>query len=375
MPTRPTPTRPEPVRVGVIGCGQIGKSHIAHYADQANVELVALADIDPTELDRVADRHGVADRYTDFRELLARDDIAAVDVCLHNNFHMPVTVAALEHGKHVFCEKPMAGSWVDAQTMWLAAEAADLKLCIQNRLYFTPETIAASQLVHAGQLGDIYYGRSTGFRRMGRPYVDGYGSPTFVQKRNSGGGALFDMGVYHICQLLWLMDNPDPLRISGQTYQKLPMHEQRRRESGYDVEELAMGMVRLAGGITLDITEAWAMHLDGLEGSFLLGDRGGVRLEPFGWFHTHGDLAMDSTPDLRLHGFRRQFVHQLEDTWADPQSHWIAALQGRVDLLPTAQIALNCMLISEGIYLSAQRECEVSAEEVKAASVSTAVSL
>ena len=152
------------------------------------------------------------------------------------------------------------------------------------------------------------------------------------------------------------MDNPDPLRISGQTYQKLPMHEQRRQESGYDVEELALGMVRLAGGSTLDITEAWAMHLDGLEGAFLLGDQGGVRLEPFGWFHTHGDLAMDSTPDLKLHGFRQQFVHQVGDTWADPQSHWIAALQGHVELLPAAHIALNCMLISEGIYLSARRE-------------------
>ncbi len=368
-------TQSDPVRVGVIGCGQIGKSHIAHYADQTNAELVALSDINLAELDRVADQYGVAARYTDFRALLARDDIAAVDVCLHNNFHMPATVAALEHGKHVFCEKPMAGSWVDAQTMLQAAEAADRKLCIQNRLYFTPETIAARQLIDEGRLGHIYHGRSTGFRRMGRPYVDGYGSPTFVQRHNSGGGALFDMGVYHICQLLWLMDNPPPLRISGQTYQRLPMDEHRRQESGYDVEELALGMVRLAGGIILDITEAWAMHLDSLEGSYLLGDQGGVRLEPFGWFHTHGDLAMDSTPDLQLQDFRRQFVHQAGDTWADPQSHWIAALQGRVELLPAAQIALNCMLISEGIYLSAHREREVDAEEVRNASVSTAISI
>ena len=367
--------KPDPIRVGVIGCGQIGKSHIAHYANKTNVELVALSDINQTELDRVAEQHGVEARYTDFREMLSRDDIVAVDVCLHNNFHMPATVAALEQGKHVFCEKPMAGTWVDAHTMLQAADAAGLKLCIQNRLYFTPETVAARQLVEDGELGEIYYGRSTGFRRMGRPFVDGYGSATFVQKQNSGGGALLDMGVYHICQLLWLMDNPEPLRISGQTYQKLPMNEKRRQESGYDVEELALGMVRLAGGITLDITESWAMHLDSLEGSYLIGDQGGVRLEPFGWFHTHGDLAMDSTPDLRLHGFRQQFVHQIGDTWADPQSHWIAALQGRVNLLPASQIALNCTLISEGIYLSAKLDREVSAEEVRSESVSTAVSI
>lgn len=365
----------EPVRVGVIGCGQIGKAHIAHYAAKPNVNLVAAADIDGAELNRVADLHGVSGRYKDFRALLARDDIEAVDVCLHNNFHRPATEAALAAGKHVFCEKPMAGSWIDAHAMHQAAQAAGLKLCIQNRLYFTPETMAARQLIDDGRLGDIYAGRSTGYRRMGRPYVDGYGSPTFVQKCNSGGGALYDMGVYHICQLLWLMDNPEPLRISGQTYQKLPMHEQRRRDSGYDVEELALGMVRMEGGITLDITEAWAMHLDGLEGSYLLGDRGGVRLEPFGYFHTDGDLPLDSAPDLQVRSFRQQFVHETGDTWADPQSHWIAALQGRVELLPAADIALNCMLISEGIYLSAAGGREVAAEEVREASVSTAVSI
>ena len=363
----------ERVRVGVIGCGQIGKQHIEHHAGNDNVELVALADIAEGELERVADQHGVPHRYTSFRDLLAREDIAAVDVCLHNNFHMPATVAALEAGKHVFCEKPMAGSWTDANTMRTAARNLGLELGIQNRLYFTAETKAARRLLDEGQLGSVYHGRSTGFRRMGRPYVDGYGSPTFVQKRNSGGGALYDMGVYHICRLLYLMDNPEPLRIAGQIYQKLPMDERRRQESGYDVEELAVGMVRFAEGVTLEITEAWAMHLDGLEGAYLLGDRGGVRLEPFGWYHSHGDLAVDSTPDLQLEAFRQRFVHQVGDVHADPQSHWIAGLQGRVELLPTADIALNCMLISEGIYLSSRLEREVTAEEVKAASVSTAV--
>ncbi|MCY3660231.1 MAG: gfo/Idh/MocA family oxidoreductase, partial [Caldilineaceae bacterium] len=93
------------------------------------------------------------------------------------------------------------------------------------------------------------------------------------------------------------------------------------------------------------------------------------------WYHSQGDLAVDSTPDLQIEAFRQRFVHQVGDVYADPQSHWIAGLQGRVDLLPTADIALNCMLISEGIYLSSRLEREVMAEEVQAASVSTAVSI
>lgn len=364
-----------PVRVGVIGCGQIGKAHIAQYASMPHVELVAIADIDDGERERVTGLYGIPHGYRDFRALLARDDIQAVDVCLHNNFHMPVTVAALEAGKHVFCEKPMAGSWVDAQTMFTAAREANLNLSIQNRLYFTPETLAAKTLIDQGRLGEPYYARSAGFRRRGRPYVDGYGSPTFVQKRNSGGGALYDMGVYHICRILHLLGNPEPLRISGRTYQKIAMDEARRQRSGYDVEELGLGLVRLAGGVTLEVAEAWALHLDGLEGSFVAGSEAGVRLEPFGFFHADGDMAFASTLDLDGFQFRLDRVREIGDAYANPQAHWIAALQGRVELLPTAAIALNCMLISEGIYRSDAWDREVTAEEVRDASVSTAVSV
>ena len=104
------------VRVGVIGVGQIGKRHVETYAKMNNVELVAIADLNEPEAQRVGAQWNIPHVYTDFRGLLARDDIQAVDVCLHNNYHMPVTVAALEAGKDVFCEKPMAGAYVDALT-------------------------------------------------------------------------------------------------------------------------------------------------------------------------------------------------------------------------------------------------------------------
>ena len=98
------------VRLGIVGVGQIGKSHLRNYQKVKGAEIVAAADINEAELSRVAQEFGIPDTYTNFRELLQRDDIVAVDVCLHNNLHMPVTVAALEAGKHVYCEKPIAGA-------------------------------------------------------------------------------------------------------------------------------------------------------------------------------------------------------------------------------------------------------------------------
>ena len=363
----------EPIKIGVIGVGQIGKHHLNQYSKIDAAEIVAIADINQEEAQRVSGIYNIPNVYSDFRELIARDDIVAVDVCLHNNFHMPMTVAALEAGKHVYCEKPMAGAYVDAHRMYQTAQDLGKKLSIQLSTLYAKETKAAKWLIDNGHLGKVYHGRSTGFRRRGRPFVDGYGSPAFVQKRNSGGGAMYDMGVYHIARMLYLLGNPQVLRISGKTYQEVGMDAARRESSGYNVEELGLGFVRLQDGITMDIIESWAILLDGIEGSTVVGSKGGVRLDPFGFFQSLGNLDLNSTTNLDAFMYRVHNVDGTGDEYDSPQHHWVAALQGRVELLPTAELALNTMLISEGIYLSEKLGREVTADEVLEKSVSTAV--
>lgn len=362
-----------PVTIGVIGAGQIGKYHLSEYSKIPGAQVVAVADINHEEAQRVAEQYGIPHVYSDYRELLMRDDLMAVDVCLHNNLHMPVTLAAFEAGKHVYCEKPMAGAYVDAERMLSAAREYNRLLHIQNRLFFTNETKAAQALIEEGLLGKLYHARSTGFRRRGRPYVDGYGSEFFVKKEHAAGGALYDMGVYHIGQLLYLLGNPDVLTITGKTYQETPIDPDRAHRSGYDVEELGLGFVRLDDQITLDIIESWAVHLDNFEGSSIMGSAGGVRLDPFGYFFSVGDLTFNATADLGNFAYRLQQLRPNSDAYVSPQHHWIAVLQGRAQLIPSAEISLAVMLISEGIYLSEQLGREVTAEEVRASSRSTAL--
>lgn len=366
---------PEKIRVGVIGVGQIGKHHLDNYGKVSGAEVVAIADVNEAEARRVGDLYKIPNVYTNFRELLQRDDIQAVDVCLHNNFHAGVTIAALEAGKDVFCEKPMAGAYADAEAMFKAGRATGRKLHIQCQNIFLKEAKAAKYLIEEGHLGKVYHVRSSGHRRRGRPYVDGYGSPTFVQKQNSAGGALYDMGVYHINTILYLINNPTVERISGKTYQETGMDERRRQSSGYSVEELGLGFVRFSGGLTLDIIEAWAVHMNSFDGSMVFGSEGGVRLDPFGFYRNLGDLELDSTANLNRLEWRQHTVHEIGDVYDSPQHHWIAALQGRVDLIPMDEIALNTMLISEGIYLSDRLGREVTAAEVREMSVSTAIKL
>ena len=151
------------------------------------------------------------------------------------------------------------------------------------------------------------------------------------------------------------------------------MDPRRQEISGYNVEELGIGLIRLEGNILLEFIESWAIHLDSFEGSYVVGSKGGVRLEPFGFFHSVGDLSFNSTANLGEFNYRLHNVHEQGDIYDSPQHHWVAALQGRVELLPTAELALNTMLISEGIYLSNSLGREVTAEEIRAASKSSAI--
>lgn len=363
------------IRIGVIGTGIIGKSHIQQYAGIEGAEIVAVADLNETEARRVAEEHGIPHAYKNFRDLLARDDIDAVDVCLHNNLHAPVTIAALEAGKDVYCEKPIAGSYVDGAAMVEAAESTGRKLHIQIANFYQKEVKAAKTIIDGEGLGRLYHARSVGYRRRGRPFVDGYATPNFVQKEVAGGGALFDMGVYHISEILYLLGAPKVERISGKVYQETPMDEKRRQESGYNVEELGLGFVKFEDGITLDIFEAWAVHMGKLDGSMVLGSKGGIRLRPFSYHTTQWDLELDVTANLDAMAYRHDRLSDDPDAYRSSQHHWIAALQGRTELLPTAHIALQTMLIQEGIYLSDETGAEVTADQVKELSKSTAVKL
>lgn len=364
------------IRVGIIGTGQIGKHHIDTYATKVNgVELVAVCDINVSEAERVAQQYKIPSVYADYRDLLKREDIYAVDVALHNNLHRPITEAALLAGKHVYCEKPMAGSYIDALSMYETSVKTGKKLSIQLRNIFESDYRAAREIIDAGRLGKIYHARSTGFRRRGRPFVDGYGSPNFVQQEVSAGGALYDMGVYHIASMLYLLGNPEVVRISGKVYQETPIDQKRFASSGYNVEELGVGFVRFSNNISLDIIESWAIHLDSFDGSIVVGSLGGIRLEPFGFFWNEGDLAMSASGDLSDYAWRKNAIRENNDAYTNSQQHWIAALQDRVPLIPTAELALNTMLISEGIYLSERLGREVTAVEVKEMSTSTALNV
>jgi predicted dehydrogenase len=349
------------LKVGVIGTGIIGKSHIRGYASMAeDVEILAVADLNQKEADRVAKEYNIPNVFADYKKLLAIDEIESVDVCLPNFLHAPVTIAALEAGKNVYCEKPMARNAVEAQAMYDAAKKTGKILAIQLNTLFSPGGRAAKEIIDTGTLGKVYYVKTSHYRRRGRVYVDGYATPHFVQKDKSGGGALADMAVYHMSLMVWLLGNPALKTVSASTYQEIPMDEKRREESKYDVEELGIGFVRFENDITMFVEESWAINMDRDEGDCIMGSKGGLRLNPFTLFTEVAGIQVDQPLDIEAYKRRRQSVDKNEAGYESSQKNFAWAQLGRVPLVDSASVALKVAYITDAMYRSAELNQEVS---------------
>jgi predicted dehydrogenase len=240
---------PGPLRAGVVGLG-IGRQHIRAYLDAPDCDVTAICDIDEAALAAAAEEFGVPSTFTDAQALFDSGLIDVVSIAVPNAFHAPLTIAALEAGLHVLCEKPMALSTADARTMVAAAEAADRQLGVHFSQRWRPGIYRIQRAVAAGRLGEVYYARAMWHRQQGIP-----ARPTFVDRLRAGGGALIDNGVHLLDWTLFILGYPEPLTASAQLQSRFG---DRDVEGGIEVEDFATGFVRFEGGITLSLEVSWA---------------------------------------------------------------------------------------------------------------------
>jgi predicted dehydrogenase len=281
------------LRVGVIGAG-VGALHLAAYTQSPRVEVVALAGLDDERVRRVAAEYQVPQTFRDYSDLLAVPSIDAVSVCLPNALHAPVTIAALQAGKHVLVEKPLARTAAEGQTMIEAAADVQRVLMIAFNQRYRGDVQWLKQYIAGGALGQIYYAKAHWMRRSGIPRLGSW----FVSKEQAGGGPLVDLGVHVLDIALYLMDEPRPLAVSASTYAAFgprglkgwPGREQFSDDQRlYEVEDLASAFLRLEGGATLLLEASWAAHTAAGDdfGVTLYGTEGGAELMIRNYTHEH----------------------------------------------------------------------------------------
>lgn len=257
------------VRIGIIGNGGICKgAHIDQYMKDDRVEIVGLCDIIEERAQYFKDNYFPnAKVYTDYKELLKDETIDSVDICTPNYLHSIIAVDAFEAGKHVFCEKPDAIDVTEVLKMNAAAEKAGKVLMVMRNNRFTTASQYAKKYIEDGKMGEIYAGRCGWQRRRGIPGKGGW----FTTKEQSGGGPLIDLGVHMIDLAIWLMGNPTPVSVSANTFCKFADNDtsdsvnsdfgDKNAEGTFDVEDLAMGMIRFDNGAVLQIEFSWASNI------------------------------------------------------------------------------------------------------------------
>ena len=275
----------EPLRVGVVGLGYAGDRHLNAFTRLPNVEAVALAGLEEDRLQQLGGRYGVPNLYRSWEDLLARDDLDVVSIGAPNHLHAPIAIAALEGGRHVLCEKPLARTGAEAERIVRAAKRADRAVHIAFTQRERGDVQALKRHVEEGNLGRIYHAKATWMRRNGIPGMGGW----FTSKEMAGGGPLIDLGVHMIDMALYLMGEPEVESVSCATYAELgPRGRGSRSDFGlmqgdrpYEVEDLATAFIRLAGGATLNLEAGWAVYRESSDdfGVTLYGTDGGAEMK------------------------------------------------------------------------------------------------
>lgn len=307
------------IKVGIIGTGGIaGGKHLPGHEGVEGVSVIAGCDIIEEKAKNFAKKNDIPNVFTDYEKLVEMDELDAVSVCTPNCYHAEPTVAALEAGKHVICEKPMSDNAVDGQKMVNAAKKSGkiLQIGLQSRFRAGNRTLR--KLVDDGIFGDIYYARAMAMRRRGIPVG------TFIKKELAGGGCLMDIGVHILDVLLWIIGYPEPVEVFGKVATKfgkrsgIPNPWGKWDPKDFEVEDFGMGTIKFEDDLTVTLETSWASHIEGAGQTFFMGDKAGATLQPR-IFTDEDDETVNYEPELISGlGEFESFHHAIRNNLSSP---------------------------------------------------------
>jgi predicted dehydrogenase len=347
------------MRVAVIGAGSISEFHLKAYASNKEIELVAVCDINEERAAEKANKYGAAKVYTDYRLLMLDAHIDAVSICTWNHTHAEISIAALDAGKHVLCEKPLCRTVEEALRVEEAVRRSGKVFQVGFVRRYGDNVQTLRTFLNGGELGDIYYAKASSLRRLGNP------GGWFADQDRSGGGPLIDIGI-HVIDLCWyLMGKPKLKSISGNTYSKLGNRSNIQNLSFYqaadydadrnNVEDLANALIRFENGASLLIDVSYTLHAKSDELTVkLYGEQGGAEIEPelciIGEKH---NTILNMSPQIDQLSFNAQ------QAFASEIAHFVNCCQGREQTISPVEDGVEIMKMLCGIYESAAAGKEI----------------
>lgn len=347
------------LKIGIIGVGNISNSHIGGYLANPNVELTAFCDINEQRLKEKGEKYGVTHLYTDVEEMVKAEKLDAVSVCTWNCAHAKCSIAALNAGIHVLCEKPMAMNAKEAEEMMAAAEKSGKLLMVGFVRRYGNDMDILRDFIHADFFGDFYYAKAVYIRRNGNP------GGWFSDKSRSGGGPLIDLGVHVVDFVRYAMGNPKPVSVYGATFQKLGNRSHLKATDAYrsadrtendicDVEDLATALIRFDNGAVLNLEASFTLNVDDDRGIIeLFGEKGGAKIDPELKLYSEAngymtDIALKAKTALDFGGLFQKEI-----------DHYVDCLLGKTECRSPAQDGYEMMRILDAAYESAKTGHEV----------------
>ncbi len=340
------------INVGVLGAGGIAWYHMKGFQKLDNVELVAVCDVDAGRVQKLGDEFNIKRRFTDYQQMLRLTDLDAVSICTPNWYHSGMSIAALDAGIHVLCEKPMAMNAREAEQMVEAQRRSGKTLMIAHHFRFRDDVRVLKQAIDASDLGNIYHIRTAWLRRNGIP---GFGS-WFTTKSLAGGGVLIDIGVHALDLCMHLLDFPDvrSLVASVGGY----FGDRKEGMGGWgtpvpggkcDVDNYAAALIKFGQGTTLYLELTWASHIKEDKVEFVvMGTEGGATLKPLEIFSTKYGYPADSILEVKDN-----------EAYADEIAHFIDCITSGKEPIPKGEHGVKVMRLIDAIYQSASEGKEI----------------
>jgi len=334
---------PKPLNVGLIGYGFMGRTHSNAYRKAPNFfdmerqpVLKAVCGLDRGEAEAFAARWGYESAETDWRKLVARDDIDLIDICVPNNMHAEIAIAAAQAGKMIFCEKPLALNSEQGETMCQAVEKAGVPNFVSYNYRRIPAVTLAKQLVDEGRLGKIFHYRANFLQdwTIKADLPQGGMALWRLDVKAAGSGVTGDLLAHCIDTAIWLNGPIAKVTAMTETFIKERMHTETGKVEPVGIDDACSFMCRFENG-SLGLFEStryarghkalYTLEMNGEKASLKWDLHDLHRLEYFdhaddslirGWHDVHvtdGDMPyMDKwwVPGLQI-GYEHSFVHQL----------------------------------------------------------------
>lgn len=340
-------------KVGFIGAGAIAVHQMSLLKKIEGVEVSAAADIGAKSLDNARQQHSIPHLYTDYKQMLReRKDLDAISVCTPNGLHAENTIAALEAGKHVLVEKPMAMNAAEGQKMIDAAKKSGKQLIVGFQFRFAPQTKVIRTQIESGQFGKILYVRCQALRRRGIPNWGVFG-----RKELQGGGPMIDIGVHSLEMAHYMIGSPRPISATGNCFTFLgnkPSNIESQwpnwDHKTYNVEDMAVGMIRFDNGAMLTIEASFVAHVPAdVWNVQIMGEKGGAIWDPPQVFKDQDGYMMNMTP-----GYVGNW-----DNFQVKLQHFVDVCQGKRANDSSGEHGLMVQKMLDAIYASSEQGREV----------------